>query len=239
MSIPGRIALVGSGEYLPVMHDIEAWLLEGRPARYVQLATAAAPEGDRVLARWHGLGAQAAARLGVEQVIVDVRTRADADDPAHAAAFTGAGLVYLSGGSPGHLADTLRGSLVWSAIQAAWLGGASLAGCSAGAMALGGYVPDFRHPQRGGTDGLGVVPDLRVLPHFDRYSRMIPDFALKPLVTQGAVVVGIDEDTALVSEGPSEDGLWEFRSRGRQSAWTIEDDRRHRVNAPLRLRVDA
>ena len=32
----------------------------------------------------------------------------------------------------------------------------ALAGCSAGAMALGGYVPDFRHPKRGGTEGLGV-----------------------------------------------------------------------------------
>ena len=241
MSQPGRLALVGSGEYLPVMHDIEAWLLEDRPARYVQLATAAAPEGDSVLARWHDLGAQAAARLGAEQVVVDVRTRADADDPAHARAIAGAGLVYLSGGNPSHLARTLRGTLVWEAILATWRDGASLAGCSAGAMAMGGYVPDFRHPKRGGTEGLGVVPALRVLPHFDKYSRMIPDFVMRPLVTDEGVVVGIDEDTALVAQAPDEgsDGLWEFRSRGRQSAWTIESDRRHRVNAPLRLRVDA
>ena len=47
--------------------------------------------------------------------------------------------------------------------------------------------------------------------------------------------------TALVAAPPDEesDGPWEFRSRGRQSVWTIESDRRHRVNAPLRLRVDA
>ena len=45
----GRIALVGSGEYLPVMQDIEGWLLEDRPRRYVQLATAAAPEGEATL----------------------------------------------------------------------------------------------------------------------------------------------------------------------------------------------
>ena len=75
--------------------------------------------------------------------------------------------------------NTLRGTRVWAAIREAWRDGASLAGCSAGAMALGGYVPDFRHPKRGGTDGLGAVPDLRVLPHFDKYSRMIPDFALQ------------------------------------------------------------
>jgi len=239
MTIAGRLALVGSGEYLPVMQEIEAWLLQDRPARYVQLATAAAPEGDRVLDRWHELGARSAERLGVEQVVVDVRTREDAEDTAHAEAISGAGLIYLSGGNPGHLARTMSGTRVWSAIVAEWRAGASLAGCSAGAMVLGGYVPDFRHPKRGGTNGLGVIPDLRVLPHFDRYSRMIPDFALRPLVTSDAVVVGIDEDTALVSEGPGEDGHWDFRSRGRQSAWTIEEDRRHRVNAPLRLRVDS
>ena len=239
MATPGRIALVGSGEYLPQMHEIEAWLLEGRPARYVQLATAAAPEGDRVLARWHRLGAEAAERLGAEQVVVDVRVRADADDPTHAEAIAGAGLIYLSGGNPSHLARTLRGTRVWTAIVEQWRRGASLAGCSAGAMALGGYVPDIRHPRQGGTDGLGIVPALRVLPHFDKYSRMIPDVVMRPLLTPDAVVVGIDEDTALVSDGPEEDGAWAFRSRGRGSAWRIEHDRRHRVNAPLRLRVDA
>ena len=95
MSAPGRLALVGSGEYLPVMHDIEAWLFEGRPARYVQLATAAAPEGDSSLARWHDLGAAAAQRLGVEQVVVDVRNRQDADNAEYADAIAGAGLIYL------------------------------------------------------------------------------------------------------------------------------------------------
>jgi len=238
MSTPGKIALVGSGEYLPAMQEIEGWLLEGRPRRYVQLATAAAPEGERSLARWHQLGADAARRLDAEQVVVDVRDAATASDPANADLIQGAGLIYLSGGNPSHLATSLRGSRVWAAIEEEWRGGASLAGCSAGAMALGGYIPDFRHPKRGGVDGLGIVPQVRVLPHFDKYSRMIPDFVMRPLVTDTAIVVGIDEDTALVADGPGEDGLWEFRSRGRQSAWRIESDRRHRVNAPLRLRVN-
>lgn len=242
----GRLALVGSGEYLPQMHEVEAWLLENRPPRYVQLATAAAPEGDRVLEKWHRLGAQAAQRLGVEQVVVDVRVRADTDDPAHIEAISGAGLIYLSGGNPKHLTRTLRGTPLWAAIVREWRAGASLAGCSAGAMALGGYVPDIRHPRQGGEDGLGVIPSIRVLPHFDKYSRMIPDAVMRPLLTDRAVVVGIDEDTALVSAGPEpadddtiDDShlLWAFRSRGRGSAWRIEHDRRHRVNAPLGLRV--
>lgn len=233
----GRIALVGSGEYLPVMAEIEAWLLADRPARYVQLATAAAPEGPASLQRWHDLGAQAAARLHAEQVVIDVRTRQDAEQQSWADAIAGAGLVYLSGGNPGFLARTLHGTRVWDAIRQAWLGGASLAGCSAGAMALAGYVPDFRHPRSGGTQGLGIVPDARILPHFDRYARWMPDLALRPLVSQDTSVIGIDEDTALVAE-PADQQTWEFRSRGRGSSWRIDADRRHRINGVIGLKVD-
>ncbi|GDX32358.1 hypothetical protein LBMAG15_12920 [Actinomycetes bacterium] len=249
MTSAGRLALVGSGEYLPVMQEVEEWLLHDRPGRYVQLATAAAPEGPRSLDNWHQLGAKAAKRLGVEQVIIDVRTREDAGDPKWAALVAGAGLIYLSGGNPGFLARTLVGTLVWQAIEREWRQGAALAGCSAGAMALGGYVPDFRHPRAGGVDGLGIVPDIRVLPHFDRYTKWVPDFAMRPLVAPGTYVVGIDEDTALIGESKIGDqspaanasnGLetWQFRARGRQSAWRIEADRRYRINSALDLRVN-
>ena len=39
----GRLALVGSGEYLPVLSEVEDWLFADNPRVYVQLATAAAP----------------------------------------------------------------------------------------------------------------------------------------------------------------------------------------------------
>ena len=76
--MPGPLALVGSGEYLPVMTGVEGMLIEGRPARYVQIPTAAAPEGERSLRRWLDLGAEQAGRLGVEQVPVVVRDRREA-----------------------------------------------------------------------------------------------------------------------------------------------------------------
>ena len=254
MTCPGRLALVGSGEYLPVMHDIEAWLLDGRPGRYVQLATAAAPEGQKSLDHWHTLGAQAADRLGVEQVVVDVRTAADAENPLWTEAIKGAGLIFLSGGNPSFLARTLAGTAVWRAIEQEWRTGASLAGCSAGAMALGGYVPDFRHPRNGGVDGLGIIPALRVLPHFDRYTKWVPDFAMRPLLSPGISIVGIDEDTALLAESPlaseaaggdethdvdvvSDPAIWQFRARGRQSTWRVEADRRYRINGSIALSV--
>jgi cyanophycinase len=218
----GLIALVGSGEYLPVMTSVEALLLAGRPPRYVQLATAAAPEGEASLARWYGLGRQQAERLGVEQVVVDVRDRAGADDPGLADLVAGAGLVYLSGGNPTYVAQTLRGTAVWAAIVAAWEGGASLAGCSAGAMCLTGWVPSIRNHGADADPGLGLVPHLRVIPHFDRMLGWAPDILTRALLRapDGVTVLGIDEDTALVG-GPTE-----WTVHGRQSLWVLSDGSR-------------
>lgn len=223
----GPVALVGSGEYLPVMEQLERRLLAGRPPVYVQLATASAPEGPASLGRWHALGRASAERLGVTQVVVPVVDRISADDPALASLISGAGLIYLSGGNPPFLATTLLGTRVWEAIEQAWRGGAALAGCSAGAMALTGQVPDIRHPLRDPVPGLGVVPRLSVLPHFDRFAGRLPDLVLTRLSNPppGVTAVGIDEDTAIVSglDG-APDGAWQVL--GRQSAWVLTDQGR-------------
>ena len=218
----GPVALVGSGEYLPVMAEIERGLLAGRAPRYVQIPTAAAPEGEASLARWVSLGEQQAGRIGVEAVPVVVRDRDDADDPGLADLVGGAGLVYLSGGNPPYCASTLRGTAVWSAVLAAWEAGAALAGCSAGAMSLTSWVPDIRHPRHEADPGLGVVPHLRVIPHFDRFVGWMPDLVGRYLARspEDVEVLGIDEDTALVFD----DGVWTVR--GRQSVWVLRTDGR-------------
>jgi cyanophycinase-like exopeptidase len=224
----GPVALVGSGEYLPAMAGIEGGLIAGRPARYVQLATAAVPDGPAVVDRWHRLGAEQADRLGAEQVVLDVADRAGADDPVVAASVAGAGLIYLSGGKPAFLADTLRGTAVWAAIVDAWEAGAALAGCSAGAMVLATWVPSLRHPRgEGGTPGLGLLPHLRVLPHFDAFVGRMPDLANRAVVgaARGVTVVGVDELTAIVG-GPVE---WEVQGRG--SAWVLTRSGRTQVAA--------
>jgi cyanophycinase len=224
---PGPLALVGSGEYLPQMADIEAALIAGRPPRYVQLATAAVPDGPTVVERWHQLGRTQAARLGVEPVIVPVTDRASADDPALAAQVTGAGLVYLSGGHPAFLADTLRDSAVWAAILEAWRAGAALAGCSAGAMALTSWIPSLRNPRHGSTPGLGLLEHLRVIPHFDSFAARMPDLVTRFLLPHdlGITVIGVDEETALVG-GPRE-----WTVQGRQSAWRLTQSGRVEIPA--------
>lgn len=216
------IALVGSGEYLPVMTEVERALIDGRPPRYVQLATAAAPEGEESLARWHKLGRLQAERLGVEQVVVDVRTREDADRDDLAALVAGAGLVYLSGGNPAYLAETLRGTKVWQAILDAHADGAAVAGCSAGAMAMSGWAPRMRNLRTEQPTGLGLVENLRVIPHFDKMLGWVPDVLRNALLhkPEGTMLVGIDEDTALVG------GPHEWTVQGRQSVWELGEGKR-------------
>ena len=222
---PGPVALVGSGEYLPVMEGVEGTLLAGRAPRYVQIPTAAAPEGEQSLRRWLDLGAAQADRLGVEQVPVVARDRAEADAPELAELVDGAGLVYLSGGNPVFLAKTLRGTRLWTAVVAAWQSGSALAGCSAGAIALTGWVPSMRALDREPDPGLAILPNLRVLPHFDKMLGWVPDLLTRTVarMPSGTTAIGIDEETAIVDITGS-GHAWQVH--GRQQAWLLSADGR-------------
>lgn len=241
----GPLALVGSGEYLPEMAPMEGALLAGRAPRYVQIPTAAGREGPERLDYWIRLGKAQAERLGVEAVPVPATDRLAADDPRNADLVAGAGLVYLSGGDPVLLVETLRDTALWAAILRAWEGGAALAGCSAGAMALAGAVVRIGRqvgtdrgpeslgqsrgplPGLGSLPGLGLLPGVVVLPHFDRMARRLPDGLLRRLPgSTGRTVLGIDERTALVG-GPSR-----FVVQGRGAVWVLADDGERRRVGP-------
>jgi len=139
--------------------------------------------------------------LGVELQELPVYTRSDAGSAELVARAAGAGLLYLTGGDPGLLAQTLRGTRVWEAMVGAWARGAALAGSSAGAMALCQWTLVMarwpRHEQRRPVEALGLVPGTAVLPHFERMgSRWTVDAA-----PDGLVLVGIDERTGAVWSG--------------------------------------
>jgi len=216
----GPVALVGSGEFLEVMVPVDAELLAGRPQRAVFLPTASAEEGSERVRYWIELATAHYASMGVEPVPLEVLDREDAERPDLASRVAGAGLVYLSGGNPGYLANTLTGTAVWQAILEAWGSGAALAGCSAGACALSRLADDFREPGRYSGEGLAVVPQLVVLPHFDRFEHWMPGLAdaMSARTPPDAALVGIDEETALVGNGDN------FTVRGNKSVWRIDRD---------------
>jgi len=211
----GEIALVGSGEYLEPLRSLEKSLLQrGGSVRYVQIPTAAGQESDHRLRYWKELGATAAHFLQAEQVYLPIYTRDDAMRQDFADLIDGAGLIYLSGGDPHYLARTILDTPVHEAIMRNWKAGSSLAGCSAGAMAMGSDVPHFRHLKREGEPGFSVVPHIRTIPHFDKFFKWIPEVAAQKLLRapEGTIVLGIDEDTAAVSRDRMR---WRVHGRGR------------------------
>ena len=202
----GALALVGSGEYLPVMQDLESALLNsgisnGKPNIFLQIPTAAGEESSERLKFWESRGADQARRIRTVQEFLPIFKREDAFNDKYISLVKDAALIYFSGGDPGYLANSLYETPLWDEIKKNWLAGASLAGCSAGAMALSSDVPNFFRMKEEGIPGLNVIPHLRPIPHYNKFFGWIPDSAAKIVMKapDGTVIIGIDEDTALVT----------------------------------------
>jgi len=235
--MPGPVALVGAGEFLPSMSSFDAELLAStgrtRP-RVAILPTASFPDGEDVFQRWAALGVQHFEGLGAEVEPVMVRDRPSADDAAAAQAIGEADLIYLSGGKPGYLLTALQGSAVERSLVAAHDRGAVLAGCSAGAMGLAGHAFDFRMrlapwPLRW-RSGLGFAPGISVVPHYDAWPE--PLSAMIALqAPRGCAVLGIDEETAVVGR----DGSWQVHGRARVTVWRGRHRERFRVGEAFRI----
>jgi cyanophycinase len=208
-SNPGRLALVGAGEFLAPMAAVDRGLLAWLPARprVAIVPTASAPDGPATFARWLALGEEHFAGLGADVDAIPLATRNDADDPSMAERLSRADLIYLSGGKPRYLLETLHDSPCWAAIQAVYARGGVIAGCSAGAMVLGGEMLAFPGRERT-TPGLGLAPELLVIPHFGEFR--IDLTALARPTDPRVVVVGIEKGTALVGRT----GDWTVRGLG-------------------------
>lgn len=201
----GSLALVGSGEYLPAMTEFEKSLVQdgvknGKESRYIQIPTAAGRESVDRLEYWKQLGLTQAKAIGVEATYLPIYTREDAFNQKYVDLVTHSALMYMSGGDPHHLAEVLIDTPLWTAIVENWKTGASLAGCSAGAMVLSAHIPNFRLLKKTATQGLNLLPEIRVIPHFNKFFKWIPESAAKVLlhVPDNSILIGVDELTAIV-----------------------------------------
>jgi cyanophycinase-like exopeptidase len=197
----GLIALVGAGEYLPVMEEVDRHLLasaNSNKPRVVCLPTAAGQEGDESVNRWSRMGVGHFQKLGADAQALRIIDKESANDPQFDAALENTDLIYFSGGNPLHLYQTLQGSRAWASMQKAWSRGAVYAGCSAGAMILAKKIPSFRLAQT--VQGFGIAPATFVIPHFDAIPLMFKPLvlALKTQLKKDERLIGVDENTALV-----------------------------------------
>ncbi len=228
-SKPGPLALVGSGEYTPAMRETDLLLLNAlggaEAARVVVLPTAAGLEHPSSPQRWADMGVRHFSALGAQVAPAMLLTRADAGDPQILSLLEQADFYYFSGGNPQHLVESLHDTPAWEIISRRHMQGAALAGCSAGAMAFGGWTPSWQSLSSGRTisfvAALGLLPRLIVLPHFDTMARYIPDGGFNRMIAgapPGATVLGIDEDTALVRLA---DGV-DWQVSGRQTVSLLD-----------------
>ena len=207
----GSLALVGSGEYLSAMASFEKSLLDdgiknGKRPIYIQIPTAAGKETPDRLEYWKQLGKEQADRLGIDSIFLPIFTREDANNLEYATLIRNSALMYMSGGDPHYLAETLLDTPLWDAIKENWSTGASLAGCSAGAMVLSSHIPNFRLLKKTPAQGLSLLPEIRVIPHFNKFFKWIPESAAKVLlhVPDNSILIGVDELTAIVKRSGEE-----------------------------------
>jgi len=202
----GTLALVGSGEFLDVMRPIDAALLEriggAARARVVIIPTAAAPDGPQVVAGWVEMGTVHFSGLGAVVTAAAITTRTHADDPEMIARIAAANFIYFSGGKPGTLFGILIGTGAWAAVQSVYERGGVLAGCSAGAMILASHLIEPR--LRFGwpwtfVRAFGLVPNSIIIPHYDAGATRLGGLLARSL-PPGLTLIGVDEQTALVSD---------------------------------------
>lgn len=218
----GTVALVGAGEYLEGMLPVDQKLLErtSGPPKVVVLPTASAPDGDSVTERWASMGIEHFAQLGVSAEPIMLLNRTDAENDAIFSKLAEANFIYFSGGKPRYLLETLQGTRSWQAILDVFSAGGTIAGCSAGAMVLGGDVFDF--PQIWRTiPALGLVPGIAIIPHFDE----LPSFMIGTVtrMKHKSTIVGIDGTTALVGS----DHQWTVFGRGSVTVFTKKGKKRY------------
>ena len=206
----GHILLAGGAEFGGRMAEPDLRAIElagGGDAPISIIPTAAAPDLNHERAgrngvRWfESLGARNVAALP----LID---RASADSPAVAAALRESRMIYLLGGFPLYLGQTLIGSASWRAMLAAYQAGAVVAGSSAGAMVL---CQHYYNPEASQVlEGLGMLPNACVLPHHNTFGKgwaarlaaLLPD----------SVLLGIDERTAMLDDAAG--SAWRVYGQG-------------------------
>jgi len=202
--------LAGGAEFGGRMAEPDIRAIElagGADARISIIATAAAPDHNHERAGRNGvhwfesLGARNVAALP----LID---RASAASPAIVAALRDSRLIYLLGGFPHYLGQTLLGSASWHAILAAHQAGALVVGSSAGAMVLCQqyYNPDSSNV----VEGLAMLPNACVLPHHNTFGKGWA--ARLAALLPESVLLGIDERTAMLDDGAG--GAWRVYGQG-------------------------
>ena len=205
----GSILLAGGAEFGGHMASVDHAAIAaagGYQAPISIVPAAAAPDNNHKRAGQNGV--KWFRSLGATRVeAVHLIDQASANDPEIIAKLQQSRLIYLLGGFPRYLAQTLAASKAWQAIDEAMATDLVLGGSSAGAMVLCDKVFD---PSTQKTfDGLHLLNRACVVPHHDTFGQTWLTSLRQQLPHH--VLIGIDEETAMLQR----DREWHVYGKGR------------------------
>ncbi len=194
----GYLLLAGGAEFGRKMSEPDLRAIElagGFDAPIHILPTAAAPDQNHLRAgnngkRWfEGLGAN---NVNIAMIL----DRNSANDETICASLQRSKLIYLLGGFPRHLGETLLNSKAFEAMLIAYRNGAVIAGSSAGAMVMCEYYYDPNEKKI--LNGLNLLTNICVLPHYNTFGKTWAN-QLTQRIPNGRLV-GIDEQTGMIND---------------------------------------
>ncbi len=213
----GKIALVGGEEFRVGCEEMDREVMRASgkdPADVIIIPTAAvtgpAKAANDGVTHFAALGGAASQLMVLES--------SHANDASFVAPVTGADVVYFTGGSPDHLlavlrSDDGRSSTLLRLLIEGLERGLVLGGSSAGAMVMGSVM---RRPSSGGwVEGLGIAPNIGVLPHHERRDPAETLTELRQSAPAGVVYLGIDARTGVIG-GPDD---WRVAGSGKVTVY--------------------
>ena len=205
----GYILLAGGAEFGGRMSEPDLRAIElagGVDAPICIIPTAAAPDHNHKRAGNNGI--RWFRSLGARNVsAVDVVDSTSANDASLAASIRTSRLIYLLGGFPSYLGETLANSLCWRAALDTYEQGAVIAGSSAGAMVLCEHYYDPHEKKL--LRGLNLVPNACVLPHHNNFGKSWAKQLIQLLPK--STLIGIDEHTGMINDI---EGAWHVYGAG-------------------------
>lgn len=232
----GYIVLEGGDEFggkmaVPDRRAIE--LAGGMDAIISIIPTAAAPDHNHRRAGLNGVNWFQ--HLGATNVkALPLIDKASANAEEIIAALSQSRLIYLLGGFPHYLGQTLLRSRSWGAMRQAYESGAVLAGSSAGAMVLCQYY--FDPQSKKVAEGLGLIPQVCVLPHHDVFGKNWAT-QLTNLLPK-AILLGIDEQTGMINDvDAGQKNVWRAYGKGFVTLYRADSTSVYKAGEPFEVPI--
>ncbi len=196
----GTLVLIGGAEDRKYEKKILSHIIRiNNPSRVAVFPTASSYPGE-VYETYR----RAFRDLGADEVFyVDIRYRDEADRPRYLKMVNEADLIFFTGGDQERLVEILQGSRIIKRVRYRYNHGATVAGTSAGASALGDPMVTSGNDTGGFkkgairiSTGFGFLKRLVVDTHFLARGR-IPRLAQVLSSGRSRQAIGMDEDTAV------------------------------------------